>query len=206
MRSAPALLIATLCVMSGACAKNGKKANPAAAVPVPAKPAAAAPAPAPPRTLSIPQTQVELPRPQPLDVNALAAPQPEPAAAEPAAPAPRTPPPRTRTPAAPVRSEPPAQPPAAVETAPAAPAIQEVLSPGESKRLQESAQSRRREAQAILDQLARRQLSPAQRDSFGKIASFLTSSADAEKRGDLKFADAAADRALTLAKDLVNGK
>jgi hypothetical protein len=38
------------------------------------------------------------------------------------------------------------------------------------------------------------------------INSFLASSIDAERRGDVKLADALAERAQILAKDLANGK
>ena len=38
------------------------------------------------------------------------------------------------------------------------------------------------------------------------INSLLASSVDAERRGDMKLADALADRAQVLAKDLINGK
>ena len=106
----------------------------------------------------------------------------------------------------PSRTEPPPATTPAVPEPAAAPPIQEIVPAAEVKRLQEQAQARRRDVQQILDQLSRRQLGPAQRDVVTTINSLLLSSSDAEKRGDMKTADALADRAQVLARDLINGK
>jgi hypothetical protein len=76
----------------------------------------------------------------------------------------------------------------------------------EARRLQDQAQSRRKDVAQILEQLGRRQLNNIQKGVIININSFLASSLDAEKRGDMKLADVLADRAQVLARDLVNGK
>ncbi|MBS1856380.1 MAG: hypothetical protein JST11_13520 [Acidobacteria bacterium] len=203
MKLAPACIAAGLALMSAGCVVSGKNAKNAAATPAAVKPAAA-PAPAPPpQPLSIPQTQVELPRPQPVDPAALSPNTPPPVEAA-------APPPVQRPPARPRperRVEAPATPaaqPAAPE--PAQPQIQEIVPPAEARRLQDQAQARRREVEQILEQLRRRRLNAAQRNVITNINAFVLSSLDAEKRGDMKLADALADRAQVLAKDLFDGK
>ena len=57
-----------------------------------------------------------------------------------------------------------------------------------------------------MDQLAKRNLTQAQQGVVTNINSFISSSQEAEKKNDMKLADALADRALILAKDLLNGK
>jgi hypothetical protein len=86
------------------------------------------------------------------------------------------------------------------------PQIQEIVPVAEAKRLQEQAQAKRRDVQQMLDQLARRQLNTAQKGTITLINSSLASSVDAERRGDMKLADALAGNAQILAKDLLNGK
>jgi hypothetical protein len=99
----------------------------------------------------------------------------------------------------------PALPPAAAppETSPI---IKEIVPEAELKRLQDQAAARRREAKQIVDQLAHRQLSAAKREQINNIESFIGSSLEAEKRGDVKTADVLAERAQILAKDLLNAK
>jgi hypothetical protein len=195
---AKAILTALLGILLAGCALRGKPAKSAA--PPAAPQPAANPAPAPPPPLSIPQTRVELPKPQPLDPAALATeatpPEPPPAAVSPARP-------RRGNPAA----NQPAGPPAAA-TAPPEPreTVQEIVPPAELKRLQDRAEARRREAKRILDQFARRQLTAAQKNLDATIRSFLTLSQDAEKHNDLRQADALAERAQILAKELQSGK
>jgi hypothetical protein len=156
---------------------------------------------------------VELPKPQPIDPDALAAEPPFPietpadqgqrpqqtrrnVAGPPAAR------PESATPPAPTPSTPPATAPPTVETP--QPPIQEIVPAAESKRLQEQARSRRAEVQQILDQLGRRQLTPAQKDTVTHIKNFMDGSLEAEGKGDMRQADALADRAQILAKDLSN--
>jgi hypothetical protein len=192
---ATALLTALLGILLAGCSVR----KPAKAVAPPAAPkpvAAAPPTPAPP--LSIPQTRVALPAPQPLDPAALVA---EPPPVEP----PPAPPARSR------RAGPPASPPATPPAAPIAPpeprdAVQEIVTPTEAKRLQDRARARRSEVIRILDQLKSRRLTSAQQDVRATIQNFLALSEEAEKRDDWRQADALAERAQILAKELQSGK
>jgi hypothetical protein len=213
MRKAICSITVLLALFTTGCALSAKNAKSAAATPAVVRPApapAVPPAPAPP--LSIPQTQVDLPHPQPpVDPNALSLETPPQTETEilPATrpstsrghPAPANPPvPRSDAPTAAQTAPLPTEP-------PAAPTIQEIVPPLEAKKLQEQAQARRREVQQILDQLSRRgRLSPTQRSRITDINSFLTASSKAEDRGDMKQADAMADRAQILARELLNEK
>ncbi|HEY1497673.1 MAG TPA: hypothetical protein VGF49_24120 [Candidatus Solibacter sp.] len=197
MRGPVLLIIAALALVS--CAKHAPKAA-APVTPVAPKPAAPPPPPAPP--LSTPQTRVELPELQKVDPAALVResttqdtpPVVKPSVAprkprqEPAAAAPTTPPP-TATPA----------------EAPQV-AIQEVISPTEIKRLQDQVQGRRREVRQILDQLNKRRPIRGQQVIVNDIRNFMALSEEAEKRNDIRQADAFAERAQILARDLQNGK
>jgi hypothetical protein len=84
--------------------------------------------------------------------------------------------------------------------------VQEIVPPAELKRLQEEAQQRRREANQILDQLARRQMSGAQLNVAATIRNFLALSVEAEKHNDFRQASSLAERAQILAKELQSGK
>ena len=82
-----------------------------------------------------------------------------------------------------------------------------MVSPAEAKRLQDQAQSRRREANQILDQLSKRStLTPAQQNVVATIRNFVALSEEAEKHSDPRQADAFAERAQILAKELQSGK
>jgi hypothetical protein len=201
MRKASACIVVTLSVAACGCVMSAKNAKTVTPAPIVTKPAAPPPPAPPPEPLSVTQTQVELPRPQALDPAALSADTPvqvePPPAPTPSRPSTTRRPPRTET-------APPATPPAT--PAEAAPAIREIIPPAESKRLQEQAQMRRREVLGILDQLTHRNLSNAERDVVTRINGFLNDSLDAEKKNDMKLADALADRAQVLAKDLINAK
>ncbi|MCX6626984.1 MAG: hypothetical protein NTW28_05065 [Candidatus Solibacter sp.] len=198
---ATALLTALAGILLVGCALRGKPAKSVAppAAPKPAANPTPVPAPQAPPPLSIPQTRVELPKPQPVDPAAFdteaTPPEPPPAAA----------PVRSRRAnPAPIQ---PAGPPAAA-TAPPEPreTVQEIVPPAELKRLRDSAQARRREVNQILEQRGRRQLTDAQRNVEATIRNFLTLSEDAEKHNDLRQADALAERAQILAKELQSGK
>jgi hypothetical protein len=84
--------------------------------------------------------------------------------------------------------------------------VQEIVSPAEVKRLQDQAQARRNEVKQILDRLGRRQLTGTQRNVVATIRSFLTLSGEAENHNDMRQADALAERAQILAKELQSGK
>jgi len=215
MRNASALIIVAFAILTAGCALSGKAPKQAIATPAAPKPVAATPAPPPP-PLSIPQTQVELPKPQPLDPAALVTEPAPPVEAPPERPTPRTQTPGRRTPVPPregTTATPPATtapattlPPAVTPPEAAGPTIREIIDPEETKRLKELAASRRREAQQILDQVSRRQLSQAKREVIPKISSFIASSVEAENKGDVRTADLLAERAQILARDLLNAK
>lgn len=198
---ATALLTALLSILLAGCELRGKPAKSAVPPAAPKPVASAAPAPAPLPALSIPQTRVELPKPQPVDPAALETeatpPEPPPAVAAPA---------RSRR-ATPAASQPaPASPPAATPPPEPRETVQEIVSPAEVKRLQDQAQARRNEVKQILDRLGRRQLTGTQRNVVATIRNFLTLSGEAENHNDMRQADALAERAQILAKELQSGK
>jgi len=197
MRSAEFTLVLTLAVLLAGCVLQGKKP---AAPATPAAPAPVAKSAAPPNPLSIPQTQVELPPPQPVSDAALAAGDVSQEAPEPPA-APR---PVRRSPGLPANS--PARPetsapPAAAEE-PAREPIQQVLSADESKRLQDSAAEHKREIRHLVEQARSRRLNSHELSVLTRIEGLVKLSDDAEAKGDMREADALAERALVLAKDL----
>jgi hypothetical protein len=201
MRLAETILIVAMAVGLGGCVVRKQptaKAAPAAPKPV----AAAAPAPAP-EPLSIPQTNVTLPPPQPVSPEALATTLP---AGEPPPPPPapsrNTSRPAPRPGGTPQRTEPatpaPATPPA-VETE--RPAIVEVTPKAELIRLQEEAETRRREVAELIRRIPRNRLRQ-QQGSVDRINTFLKQAEDAERRGDMRQASELAGRAAVLAREL----
>jgi hypothetical protein len=182
------------------CAARAKTpaANPAAVKPTtPATPE-------PPPNLSTPQTQAQLPKPQPIDPAAwdVATPAPDANAGKPAAPTPkpgtaRIPVPRPETTPPPVTT--PAEPPRAQ--------IQEIIPATDLKRLQESAQNRKREVARLLEPFERRRsLSGTLKIKVQEVRNFVKLSDDFEKRGEMRQADAMAEKAQILARQLQNGK
>jgi len=208
-----AAILAGVAISMTGCWGGDKQASAKAVAPPPV-PAVKPVARAPPQPLSTPQTDVQLPPAQPVDPQALAvAPVPEEPAGTSTAPrAPR----RTVGPPAIVqqRPEPAAQPattaPAAATTAPPAteetrPPIGEIVPPNEMKRLQDSADGRKREIKQLLDQARGRGLTRHEQSVISRIESFVKLSDQAEAKGDMREADALAERALVLAKDLTGG-
>ncbi len=197
MRIAEFSLVLALAVLLAGCLLQGKKP---VAQTAPAPPAPTAKATSAPQQLSVPQTQVEIPPPQPVSEKALAAGQAPPDEQEPAAPQ-RTvrhnvgPPPIT-----PARPEP-VPPPAATEEPARAP-IQEVLPADERKRLQDSAAESKREIRRLVELMRGRHLSDHDKSVVVRIEGMVKLSDDAEAKGDMREADALAERALVLAKDL----
>src|ERR1039458_9882313 len=198
---ATALLTALLSILLAGCELRGKPAKSAVPPAAPKPVASAAPAPAPLPALSIPQPRVELPKPQPVDPAALEteATPPEPPPAVAATTRARRPTPAAGHPA-------PASPPAATPPPEPRETVQEIVSPAEVKRLQDQAQARRNEVKQILDRLGRRQLTGTQRNVVATIRNFLTLSGEAENHNDMRQADALAERAQILAKELQSGK
>ncbi len=195
IRGVAFLLLLALAFLLAGCILHGKQP----AQYTPAAPAPAAKSAAPPQPLSVAQTQVEIPTPQPVSEAALAAGQTSQDAPEPAAP----PRPARRSPAPAVstaRPEAPA-PPAASEEPARAP-IQEVLTADESKRLQESAAERKREIRRLVDLARTRRLNGHETSVVSRIEGLVKLSDDAEAKGDMREADALAERAQVLAKDL----
>jgi hypothetical protein len=96
------------------------------------------------------------------------------------------------------------QPPApAPETA--RPTVIEILPPAELKRLQDSADARKRQVRKVLDQMGSRRLNPSQREKVSRIRSFLQLSDEAEVKNDMRTADALAERAQVLVGELQSG-
>jgi hypothetical protein len=188
-------------VLQSACALNGQPKASVATVPAPQpKPAAdTKPAP-PPEPLSVPQTQVQLPPPQPVNPEAVPLPKPEEPAAVPIAPRPARrvspPQPKPETPAPSTAA------PAETGLAP----VQELLTADERKRYQESADSRKSEIHQLMTQAKLHRLTAEQNREIKRIQSLVAQSDDVEKRGDMRQADALAERALILSRELTHGK
>lgn len=182
------------CVLRGA-PKTAK------ATPPPPKPVVA-PAPEPPQPLSIPQTRVELPRSQPVDPEALvlAPPPPEP-------PAPASPPkPARRAPVEATSASAPKPDAAPPPAEPERPAIQEIIPTAEQNRLRDSVDRRRAEVEQILKQTHNRRQTKLQQSVVKTIQSFLDLADEASKHGDLRAADAMAERAQILAKEFQSAR
>ena len=196
-------LALSMAILQSACFLAGRPKTVAAAVPPQPQPALAAKPAAPPEPLSVPQTQVQLPPEQPVNTEGIPPPT------KPEEPAPTPPPTRTSrrpTPVQPKPETPPATPPAAAATPPAeevAP-VQEVLSPEARSRFQESVKNRKGEIRQLLGQLHRP--TSDQKQELKSIESLLDQCDAAAKRGDLREADALAERALVLARELTGGK
>jgi hypothetical protein len=196
-----AILTVALALSMAGCVLSGKPKTVAAAPPQPQPAAQPKPAP-PPEPLSIAQTQVQLPPPQPVNLEALAVPAPPEPVETPAAPKPAR---RTVAGSPPTKPEvvaPVAAPPAEPERAP----IQEIVPPDERKRYQESADASKREIRQLLQQAKGRRLTADRNKVVKQIQSFVEKSDDAEKRGDMRQADALAERGLVLAKELAGGQ
>jgi hypothetical protein len=83
--------------------------------------------------------------------------------------------------------------------------VQEIVPAEEIKRLAESVPARNEETRKVLVQAQARRLSKEQRGVVERIRSFLQQSDDAGKRGDWRQADALAERAQILARELPSG-
>jgi hypothetical protein len=99
-------------------------------------------------------------------------------------------------------------PPPAVAPAEPPRVFQEVISPTDFKRLQESVANRKREVSQILEQIQnqKRHLNNAQKIVLGDIRGLIKLSEDYEKRNEMPQADTMAERAQLLARQLLNGK
>jgi hypothetical protein len=197
------ILIGLAALLLTACADNPN--SKAAKTVTPPAPAVARAATAPPERLSIPQTQVALPTPQPVSPEALAQAAAAPVLEMPESTAPKQPsrPSSSRSTAPVVRSaapEPvvtPAPPPE-----PQRPIVQEQIPPAEQKRLTELIATRKREIGLRLDAVAARGATSDEASLVNRIRSFLDLSDKAAQRGDLRQADALAERAQILSREL----
>ncbi|MGA7235252.1 MAG: hypothetical protein WBY44_06220, partial [Bryobacteraceae bacterium] len=84
--------------------------------------------------------------------------------------------------------------------------VQEVLTPTERKRLQDSADARKTEVRQLLTQIKSHRLSAEANREVKRVQSLLAQSDDVEKHGDMRQADALAERALILARELSGAK
>lgn len=198
-------LTSSLALFQSACVLTGKpKTPPTAVAPPQPKPVAAKP-PTPSEPLSVPQTQVHLPPPQPVSQEAVALPTPKPEAgvAPPAASRPvrRTAPPQPQ-PKPPDTSAPAVAPPVDAGLAP----VQEVLTDVERKNFKDSADRRKMDISRLLTKIKSHRLSAEANREVKRIESLVAQSNDLEKRGDMRQADALAERALILAEELTDGK
>jgi hypothetical protein len=197
------LAIVIALTLSG-CVLRGKQTAKTVSVPPAPVPAVKPPSP-PPQPLSISQPHPPVSEAQAVSPEALAtiqkleppveAPSAQGARTAHPAPAPRkpeTPPVQAQTPPAPEPAPPEQQ----------RPPVQELVSPAESKRLQDSAHSRRQEVTKALNQLQPQKLTTDQSTQTKRIRSFLDLSDEAEKRGDMRQADDLAERAQTLMREL----
>lgn len=220
MRCSAALSIVMAICLAGCVVRSKQQAK--VTTPAAPQPAVAPPSPQLPQPLSLPQTQVQLPPKQDITPEALATTQLPPSS-------PETQPSDTvqsrtpRRPAGPVAGpKPEAASPAgssaqqsAGVTAPApagAPAesetrgpVQEIVPAPEVKRLQDSVAARKQEIRKVLEAAEKRRLNREQRSVVTRIQSFLQQSDEAEKRSDWRQADALAERAQVLAKELSSG-
>jgi hypothetical protein len=196
------LTVVMSCVLAG-CAQKRKPVT--AAAPPPPKPQPIVVPPAPREPLSVPQTQVHLPPPQPLNPAALPPNPPPPETAE-------TPEPQrgSRRPApTPAKPEPAPEPPAPIAVTPPEPErprIQEIVPAPEQKRLLDSAENHRRVTRQRLEGLQEHQLNSGQKNLVSRIQSFMKLSDDAQARGDLRQAEALAERAELLSRELPGAK
>ena len=213
MKRGKLVLAAVLAGVLSGCVVRGKNAPQVVSVP-PAPAPAVKPPSAPPQPLSIPQTQTQLPESQAISPEALATirkleppaavvqGQVTPSSIRPAAPAVSAP--KPETPQAQTTQPPPAPAPATTEPEQRQ-VVQELVPADESKRLQDLAGGRKQGVRKALEQLQSHQLTREQRGEVARIQSFLQLSDEAEKRGDMRQADALAERAQILMRELQNG-
>lgn len=207
MRRVEVILAAAMAIPLAGCVVGAKNTVAQAAPPAPLPVAKPAPAP-PPAPLSMPQTQVTLPPPQPVTQEAIAAAR---APEQPVEPPPAPKPPPRRPPAGTATPLPRTDAPLVVAPAPSQdptdrPPLQEMLPEDEKKQLQQKAADTRRQVRLTLQQVKAHHLTKPQNNVLKMVESFVTQSDGAEKAGDMRLADALAERALVLARELQNGK
>jgi hypothetical protein len=85
-------------------------------------------------------------------------------------------------------------------------AIQAIVPAQEQKRLNDSADARKKGVRATLAKMTGRRLSADDQDLVKRIQFFLAQSDQAERRGDMSEADVFAQRAQDLARGWQSGK
>jgi hypothetical protein len=211
MRPVSQLVIVLVALVLSACEMKPTRDK----TPSPPQPdsASAEPAPesAPAEPLSIPQTQVRLPSPQPIDPQALATP-PVYVPADASQTSKNHHGSNKRQGPQPASAAPPGKP-ETVETADAPPAaeaprppIGPVLSDEERRRMTEDISSRLQDVDRMLARIAALHPNDAEKASVERIRSFQKLSHDALERGEIQPANALADRAVLLAKEVLNGR
>jgi len=201
MMRVEAILAACLALSFTGCVLRGKQPVAKATTP---PPVVTPPPPPPPKPLSTPQTDVQLPAYQPLTPEAIASTLP---AEEPPPPAPAPKPPARG--ARPQGTTPPKTvevtpqgPPVPATPEPEQPRIQDALTPDEGKRLQEEAESNKREIRQRIDAIPPHRLNRQQNILMKRIRTFVDQSDEAQRRGEMRQAAELAQRALVLAKEL----
>jgi hypothetical protein len=81
--------------------------------------------------------------------------------------------------------------------------IREIFPPAELKRLQDSADARKRDIRNVLDQMGPRRLNASQKEKVSRIKSLLQLSDEAEGKNDMWTADALAERAQDQVAELL---
>ena len=84
----------------------------------------------------------------------------------------------------------------------ARPPFQRIFPPAELKHLQDSADARKRDVRKVLDQIGSRELNSGQKEKVSRIRSFLQLSEQAERKNDMWTADALAEGAQVLVREL----
>jgi hypothetical protein len=84
--------------------------------------------------------------------------------------------------------------------------VQEVIPADERKRYQDSAVSRKGEIRTLLAQIKAHPVTTEKNRQIKLIESLVQQSDEVEKAGDMRQADALAERGLLLARDLVNAR
>jgi hypothetical protein len=83
--------------------------------------------------------------------------------------------------------------------------VQAIVPADQVKKLQDSAQTRKREARQLLSQTPQSR-NAQRRDLRRRAETFLNQSDQAEQRGDMLQADSLAEMALALARELQSGR
>jgi hypothetical protein len=84
--------------------------------------------------------------------------------------------------------------------------VREIVPPDELKKLQESAEARKREVGQLMAQIHNRRLTSREQEVVDRVESFLKLSSQAQERGDIRQASVLLEHAWVLARDLRSGR